>query len=241
MLQIAICDDDVKCTTKIEEIIQKTAKEKGIHLEIDVFDDGLALFEYIEKNQVRYDILFLDIEMEEMDGLEVAKRIRNVDEIVCLIYVTSHTDYAIAAYEVQPFQFIVKPFEDDIVKKYFFKAYEKISRGNLYFHYKFRKNFHKVLINDIMYFESDKRMIIIHLADGSIQKFYDKLNVINEQVSHNKADFWRIHRSLLVNARYIKEKSYNQVTLTDGTLLYISEDRKKDINMQYANMIERDM
>ena len=82
MLKIAICDDDIKFTSKMDTIIRNVARENGIQIEIDVYFDGLALMESMNDNRVLYDILFLDIEMEKMDGLETARLIRESNELV---------------------------------------------------------------------------------------------------------------------------------------------------------------
>lgn len=241
MLKIAVCDDEIGFTAKLESIIEDVAGKKGIQIDIDVFFNGLSLLKNIKHNNVRYDIIFLDIEMEAMDGLETARQIRELDELVFLIYVTSHKNYAIEAYEVHPFQFIVKPVEEDIIKKYFLMVYEKISMGTFYYEYKFKKDYYRVLVKDIMYFESNKRLIHIHMFDGTTYTYYDKLNTIEEKLSGRKVDFWRIHRSILVNARYIKCKAYDHVVLSDDSVFLISEDRRKDINAQYVGMIEKEM
>ncbi|MDE5781296.1 MAG: response regulator, partial [Lachnospiraceae bacterium] len=119
MLQIGVCDDDVQFTSKIEKMIIDIGHQKGILVEIDVFFDGSTLLEHIQKNDVRYDLLFLDIEMQDMNGLEVAKRIRKFDDLVYLIYITAHKNYAVEAYDVHPFQFILKPIKEEILKKHF--------------------------------------------------------------------------------------------------------------------------
>lgn len=238
MLKIAICDEDIKCTSKMKKIIERTACENGIEIEIDVCFEGSVLIE--NNKRVPYDVIFLDVEMEKMNGLEIAKLIRKSNELAYLIFVSSHSEYAIAAYEVQPFRFIVKPIEEELVKTCFLKAYAKISNVLSYFEYKFKKVYYKIPIKDIVYFESNKRVINIHLVDGSTQFYYDKLDVIEEKMRQYKVDFWRIHRSFLVNARYIRKKTYDKVVLADGMEHLISEDRRKMLNMQYAQIVEKD-
>lgn len=150
MLKIAICDDDVEFTCKMEKIIRQTACENGFQLEMDVYSDG---FKLIEKNKVNpYDVIFLDIKMKKMDGLKIARAIRETNELVYLIFVTSHSEYAIEAYEVQPFRFLLKPIDVEIVKTCFLKACDKISSELSYFEYKFNKVYHKIPIKDIVYF-----------------------------------------------------------------------------------------
>lgn len=241
MLKIAVCDDEIGVTSKVETILKRTAREYGIQIDIDVFFDGLGLYKNIENNKTKYDLIFLDVEMKNMDGLETAKKIRKLDELVFLIYITNHKNYAIAAYEVHPFQFIVKPIEEGAIEKNLLLVYEKISTGTFYYEYKFQRDYYKVVVNDIMYFESDKRVINIHLMDGTVSKYYDKLNIIEKRMQQRGVDFWRIHCSLLVNARYIKRKAYDHIVLFDGTVFCISEDRRKDIDEQYANTIVKEM
>ncbi|MDD3417807.1 MAG: LytTR family DNA-binding domain-containing protein, partial [Lachnospiraceae bacterium] len=88
-----------------------------------------------------------------------------------------------------------------------------------------------------MYFESKKRVIYIHMADGTVHKFYDKLNEIEEQLKSEKVDFWRIHQSYLVNSRYIIRMSYDQVELSDKKQLFISEERRKMISEKYCDSV----
>lgn len=241
MINIAICDDKVEFSNRLEEILIEIIKEENIQADIDIFQRGDELLDKLRTDKNFYDMIFLDIEMKGMDGLETAKEIRREDEITTLIYVTSHKSYAIEAYEVQPFRFLVKPIQKETLYDCFIKAYNKIITGNFFFQYKYEKIYYKVLVSDILYFESEKRIIWIHLKDGSIRKFYDKLNNIEKQMKKEKVDFYRLHKSLLVNSRYITKKAYDYVELMNGRQLDISEERRKEINKLYVQAIEDDM
>lgn len=241
MLNLSICDDDVKFAGNFEMILYHIAKQENIEIEIDVYFDGEELLKCIETENKHYDVIFLDIEMKNINGLETAKKIRETDEIVLLVYVTSYENYAVEAYEVQPFRFIVKPVDVNIIHKYFVNACEKIIAGNFYYNFKYKKDYYKVLVKDIMYFESKKRIINIHIANGTVLEYYDKLNDIEKRMKKEKVDFWRIHQSVLVNTRYIARKSYDRVQLIDGNTLFISEDRRKKISECYCNSIEEEI
>lgn len=241
MINLAICDDEIEFCDKLENLLIEIAKQENIQIDIDIYLSGSKLLNKIQTEQACYDMIFLDIEMEGMNGLEIAKEIRKQDQITMLIYVTSHQSYAIEAYEVQPFRFLLKPVDKATLNRCFMKAYEKITAGDFYFQYKFQKNYYKVLVSDILYFESDLRVIWIHLKDGSVRKLYDKLNNIEKHMKDEKVDFFRLHKSFLVNSRYIIRKAYDHVELTDGTMIDISEDRRKEINRLYMESLEGDM
>lgn len=241
MLKIAVCDDEICFTARMESIIERISGCQGIQTEIDVFFDGMTLLENMKNNNAKYDIVFLDIEMENINGLVTARKIREFDEIVYLVYVTSHTNYAVEAYEVHPFSFLLKPVEEDQLKKIFLLMYERIRQGAFYYEYKFRKDYYRVLVHDIMYFESNKRLIHIHMSDGSVYTYYDKMNLIERRLIARGADFWRIHRSILVNGRYIRCKAYDHVILSDHSVFMISEDRRKSLHARYAGTIEEEI
>lgn len=133
VLNVAICDDEKAFCCKLGNILNEVAEQEKIYVDIDIYQSGGELLGEIQKNKICYDIIFLDIEMEGMNGLETAKELRKQDEIVKIIYVSSHKSYAIEAFEVQPFQFAIKPIDKDVICQYFMKAYENIMAGNFYF------------------------------------------------------------------------------------------------------------
>jgi DNA-binding LytR/AlgR family response regulator len=241
MLRVAICDDDNNIINELEKILNQIVVSKGIYIDIDSFSDGSRLINYIGINGQCYDIIFLDIEMNEMNGLQTAEKIRETDEFVYIIYITCHENYALEAFDVHPYQFILKPFDEIIIEKYFFSIYEKIISGEFFYNFKSHKDFYRVPLKDIIYFDSKRRLINVHMYDGTIYTYYDKLNDVEKKLKNSKLDFWRIHQSILVNTLYIRHKSFDSITLMDGEKYYISEDRRKHINELYIKLVEENM
>lgn len=239
MIKIAICDDDIETTSNIEDIMYIYANQHNIDISCDIFFDGQEMVQYIEEQNLKYDVIFLDIEMKYLNGMEAARKIRENDKMVILIFVTSHSDYAIEAYDVHPFQFIVKPIDERIVNKYFQQASELITAGDGYFEYSYNKEYYRLLLQDIVYFESDRRKICIYLKDGSYRQYYDKISNIEKKLKDSKLDFWRIHQSILVNSRYIFRKAFDHIELQNGQKLSISEGKRKELNLRYVNMLTK--
>lgn len=233
MLNIAICDDDINLTGKLETLLYKIAKKNFIHIETEVFLDGEQLESAVEQNAY-FDIIFLDIEMQRKDGITAARRIREVDRNVLIIYVTSHDSYMQESFSVRPFRFLVKPVGEKILETYF-KAYEEISTYDSYFRYSNQRIERKTLIRDILYFESHRRKIHI-VTEKEIFEFYGKLNEIEERLKDNKATFLRVHQSYLVNYKHIEGLAYDFVIMDNGKRLSISEDRRKLISKEYCAM-----
>lgn len=132
MLKIAICDDDKVFSSEVEDIIQTESANKGMRAEIEVFTDGRYLVESIQKG-ARYNIIFLDIEMEHLDGLATARKIRMIDSTVLIIYISGYDDYLKELFEVEPFRFISKPLEKNKLIKYFGDACIRLQENEEYY------------------------------------------------------------------------------------------------------------
>lgn len=238
MLKIAICDDDMIFSGKFETMLLAIKDLEHIELESEVYFDGKELVEDICVKGRKYDLIFLDIEMKEMDGLTTAKKIRQKDEMTMLIYVTSHETYAVEAYDVQPFQFLIKPVDFGTLHRYFMKAYDKTTKGPHYFPCEFKGKTHILRTCDILYFKSNKRIIEVYLADRTMKKFYGKMNELEARLILEKVDFWRIHQSYLVNIRFIDIITHDHIFLKNKRALSISKDRRKSIGEKYCSYIK---
>lgn len=234
MINIAICDDEVPITGRLEIILQEIASKNFVQIEEEVFWDGRKLAEAIEEGG-SFDIVFLDIEMDREDGITVAHRIREIDKNVLIVYVTSHESYMQESFEVRPFRFLVKPVERKQLERCFLEAYEEISSNDSYFRYSYQRLKHKLLIRDIVYFESNRRKIYVVTEKGRFE-LYGKLNEIEESLKSSKASFLRVHQSFLVNYRHVEGLGYDFVVMDNGRRISVSEDRRKQISEQYCAM-----
>lgn len=234
MINVAICDDDVATTGKLETMLREIAGKNFVQMETEIFWDGRRLEKAIE-NGAYFDIVFLDIEMGQEDGITVARRIRETDKSVLIVYVTSHESYMQESFEVRPFRFLVKPVGEERMEACFRAAYEEISSNDSYFRYNYQRLSHKVLIRDILYFESNRRKIYI-MTEKEKLVFYGKLNEIEESLKESKAAFLRIHQSFLVNYRHVDGIGYDFVVMDNGKRISISEDRRKQISEEYCAM-----
>lgn len=173
--------------------------------------------------------------MKQEDGITAAKRIRECDKNVLIVYVTSHENHMQESFLVRPFRFLIKPVSIEEYETCFKAAYEEIIAEDVYFRYSYQRVKHKIPIKDILYFESNRRKISIVTLNGSFEA-YEKLNSIEKSLKECKASFLRIHQSFLVNYKHVESLAYDFVVMDNGEKLSISEDRRKLISEQYCSM-----
>lgn len=238
MLKIAICDDDLKFAGDLETLVLSESRKQGIRAETEVFSDGQTLVEHTRSGE-RYNLIFLDIEMEHVDGISAARYIREIDHCVLFIYISGYDSYLKELFEVEPFRFLSKPLDNNRFCRYFKEACQRIEETEIFYQYTFNKEIRKVSLKDVVYFESRNRVVYIHLSDGNSEYFYGKLNNVEDKLTDSRRYFLRIHQSFLVNYDYIKKMNFFTVTIcigTNETELKISEDRQKEVRRQLCNI-----
>lgn len=237
MINIAICDDDIVITNELELILQDIAKRNFIKIDMEVFWDAKRVVELIE-NGMYFDIIFLDIEIGEEDGITIARRIRKTDKNVLIIYITSYESYMQESFVVRPFRFLLKPIKKNLIELYFLDAYEEICSNDSYFRYNYQRLNRKILIREIIYFESERRKVHIVTQKG-VFEFYGKLNDVEKSLTYSNVSFLRVHQSFLVNYKHLEVLAYDFVIMDNGKRISISEDRCKHISEQYCKMEDK--
>ena len=235
MMMIAICDDDMAVTGVMDGMLQKIEKEEKIEMEVDVFFGGAGLWEQIQQTSA-YDLIYLDIEMKDMNGITVARKIREKDPYTILIFVSAYDSYFRQLFEVEPFRFLDKPLDEKIFREYFLLAYKRISSQNERFAFRFEKRIYQLPLREIVYFESNLRLIYIHGKDREY-RFYGKLNQVQEQMEKMSRYFIRIQRSYLVNYYHILSMNGKEVELITGEKLPVSKEYKDRALSRYLELL----
>lgn len=238
MLRIAVCDDEQSMVSQICKMIDQNQimQNGGVIREggckTDGYLSGKHLLQAMEDG-LFYDLIYLDIEMADLDGIALARKIRERDEAVLILYVSSHEKYMIELFEVQPFRFIRKPVEEQVFDKILQEAVNKILSSQFYFSYESGWNECRVLMREIFYFESDRRKITI-VTEKGCETFYGKLDEIEERILQMNKCFIRIHQSYLVNPEKVIKVGTGEVHLVNQMVLPVSKNRQKKVNEQYV-------
>lgn len=238
MYKIGICDDDKILCSALEEKIYEISKELSIKADIEVWYSGESIQKDLQKG-IELDLLFLDIELVQKDGIAVGNFIRNEMEDIQthIVYISSKESYAMQLFKVQPLDFLIKPVSEEQIKEVLRRSIRQKRNADVYFEYKKGNSVMRVSLKDIAYFMSMDKKIVIVKKDGE-EEFYGKLKCIAENLP---SDFIMIHQSYIINQAYVSEYTYETVKLVNGENINISkpyrkETRRKIKQHQKANM-----
>lgn len=232
-MKIAICDDDEMLCHQLEERILQLGKNEDILVQISVFFDGKSLWEYMKQGN-RFDLMFLDIEMKQMNGIAVGQALRDSlgDEECRVVYISGMESYAMELFAVRPMDFVVKPVTQDKIKK-IWDLYGKLyQRDQRMFHYPVNGSVNYIAFHRIRYFQLYNRKVEIHTTNGETLIFYGKISDVREQTDAGR--FIQISRSELVNYNAIEEYRGDSVVLQGGEILPIVASRRKAAGQQIS-------
>lgn len=238
MYKIGICDDDKVLCAALEEQMYELSKELSIKVEVDVWYSGEGIQNDLKKGAV-LDLLFLDIELVQKNGIAVGNFIRNEleDMQTHIVYISSKESYAMQLFKVQPLDFLIKPVPAEQIREVLLRSVKQKRSTDTYFQYQKGNSVYRVPVKDIVYFMSMDKKILIVKKDEK-EEFYGKLKNIAENLP---AEFIMIHQSYIINQGYVSEYSYETVRMVNGENLNISkpyrkETRSKIKQYQKANM-----
>lgn len=221
MLHIAICDDEKGFVQYLTDLLNRYSKETGQDIKITPYYDGIEL---IEKYDTTIDLIFLDIRMKLVNGLHAAERIRQRDERVGIIFLTTLTQYGLEGYKYQADDYIIKPIKYARLKDEM-SLFLKKHRNNTspFIIISNDKGKYRITLKDIRYIETSNRNLLVHAQDNII--CYKTMKEMEQSLSSQ--GFGRCHSGYLVNMLYIKRVEKLDVILTTGEIIPISQPRRK--------------
>lgn len=233
MIFIAICDDEKYYRQQMEKLVTAYLIEHQIDHNIDIFSSGKAFYAK-GLEMAKYDIIFLDISMDEINGIEIAYKIRTYKSDTYIIFVTGFINYALEGYKVDAIRYIMKDTLKVSIVESLDTIFEKMEVKRSKFEFMFMEGKKHVYIEKIVYVESQKHKLKFYILETSLKEYcmYNKLDNIELQLK--KYRFLRIHKSYLVNMKYIdKVNNYKAIT-TMGEEFSISKQRYQAVKEAFA-------
>lgn len=219
MLSIAVCDDELIECCNMAGRIKDIMEEMKIPCIIRQFRSGRELLQALES----FDIVFLDIIMQELDGMKTAQIFREKAFDKILIFVSSSREYVFEAYDVEAFQYLLKPVEDRKLKSVLQKAVLKTENCSQDFIIVSReRQKKKIVLDDIYYFEIKGRMVDVH-ERGGIFTYYEQIGDLENKLCDK--GFFRCHKSYLINLKYVDGYNRQEVILENGEKIVIAKRR----------------
>lgn len=232
-MRIAICDDDWNMQKTLRVFIDQTFQD--LDMLVDGFTSGEALLAAVKKQTRAYELILLDIEMRGINGIETAKELRRLLPDCYIIFITSHDEFALTGYEVAAFRYLIKPVDPQ-------KLTEAIAavRAELADHVTLHVEDGPVeallRAKDIYYIEAQDKRVRVVLKNTA---FSDRRGIDEVAQALEGEDFFRVHRSYLINLRYVGRIDKNEVQLVSGETIPLSRLRKKAFKNTFQMYIKR--
>lgn len=230
-LKIAICDNEQNQIEYITSLVMSWSAREGHNCEIRAFETAEAfLFEY-EDDKV-YDILLLDIEMGKMNGVDLAKTIRQSNDTVQIVFITGFPDFMAEGYEVSALHYLMKPVSEEKLHSVLDKATANLSKAEKRLCISFDRQIDYVPLSKITYIESQKQYVLIYTT-AETYRMKIPLADIGTQLDEY---FFKCQRSFIVNLRYITRINRDCVTLKNGAEIPISRGVAEKIGKEIVRL-----
>lgn len=221
MIRIAICDDELMTLNEINKKITGYMTKKQIDFTLCQYVRG----EQLLSSRQNYDIVLLDIKMNGMNGMEAAKKLRDQENNCNLIFITALKEYVFEAFEVSAVNYLIKPIDDEKLFSTLDRIINRITvESNQFLSICYAQEFKKIKLTDIMYCEAVNHSIFIYTVNG-MENYNHKIEYLETELNEN---FFRCHRSYILNFKYIQSYRGGFAYLTSGEKLPIAKRRQQE-------------
>lgn len=227
-LTIAICDDNENQIKEMRRLLSEWSADKPFALDIDEYISAESfLFSYPDKP---CDLLLLDIEMDRLNGMELAKRLRSNGDMLPIIFITGYSDYIAEGYDVEALHYLLKPVAKEKLFAVLDKYVEKRSVKADELIFETANGATHISADRITYIEAFGRKTAVHLSDDRI---IDCMVSISRFSAMRLNGFVSPHRSYIVNLRFVRSIGKTEIALDNGTIIPLSRRLYKDVNEKF--------
>lgn len=225
MLKVAICDDESQFRNIIKKHLSRYQNETSIEIEVFEFENGEDL---LEKNIEVFDVILLDIRMNKLNGIEVAKQIRSKDSNTVIVFITSLIQYALEGYKINAIDYLLKPINYKNMEDIMNRIIQKLETTD-YITIKNDNGVYKIAFSDIVFIETYSRKLLIHTLSENIIS-YKKMKAMETLLP--KTLFFRCHIAYIINFKYVRKLEKNSIYLSNGTVIPLSRSYKEQFKIR---------
>ena len=223
-MNVAICDDSNVDVQYISQLLEQWSKQMNVQIHISVFPSAENFLFHYEDNK-NYDVLLLDIEMGQMDGVTLAKKIRKEDSTVQIIFITGYSEYIAEGYEVQALHYLMKPLDKEKFFAVLERASKKMIANQRCLNLMHAGEMHRMPLYEIKYIDVLDNYTTVHAKiELTVKKPLREFEELLDQ------KFLKVGRSYIVNLDYISRVTKTMVYLSDGTTLPLPRGAYEALN-----------
>lgn len=223
-MKLVICDDNPADIDYITGLVGEWRRQTGAGVEILSFPSAEALLFAWEENR-DMDILLLDIEMGEISGMKLARHLRQAGAAMQIVFITGYMDYIAEGYDVEALHYLLKPVTGERLGQVLDRALERIRTREHMLQLTLQDGVVRLSVYEIRYLEVMRNYTTVHGAED-----YSVKRSLNDLERELDGGFYRIHRSFIVNLRFVKRITRTEVILKDGTALPLSRKHYEGLN-----------
>lgn len=231
-MKILICDDEQQYVDKLKTHIEKFMQCRFVNYEISTTNNPQTV---VNCNEV-FQLAFLDIQMDELDGISLAKVLKERNSKIVIFFITSFNDYQDEAMDLRVFRFFEKPFNADRLYSGLEKAMEYIDESYIDFYIYTNNEHKKVLVDDVIYVERGNRQVTLVTVQGNYttrESFDDWFEILQNSF------FYKVHKSFIVNLHYVTGYKYSELFVQNNIRIPIASRRQSDFHKFWFSYLRR--
>lgn len=233
MIEIVLCEDQIQHQKTIEKFLKEILGENNIEYNLKMYKSGEELLNNYPKN---VDIFILDIQMEKINGMDVARKIREIDKNKPeIIFTTSLVEYIQEGYEVRAYRYLLKPIKYEELKKHILSCIDEvINKKDKFILIENKNETYKINIEEITYIEIQRKDMSIH-TESKVYETKMTMDKIEKELKNY--NFYRCHKSFLVNIDYVENIKQYVAILDNKEEVLVSRHRFKDFKHKFLSSL----